>query len=317
MKRLMVAGRGRVRQLLYLRREQILTRTGRRLPVLRLTAVGLPARVHVERVTTHGAVLRAQLRVLDFLLKSGRASVENDQKFVGQLLQQLLGNGAVDVRIPGQILLAFRYLPVGPLAHEVNAEAGDHRGFVLQAHGGEMQTVGRHEVGRLREVFARVGDVAELDDERVRMLDGDVEAQGHQQDILVADQFLRLLGVHLRAAVGVRLAFLQAHLRHLDDVLELTGLLFDLGGQEEGGRGDRVTVEQRERVKTVETVHVDDGGVDAQLGDLQSLAHVLYEVGRLLALRKLLVRVDAATSARRVFELLFGKVPSFVRRHDL
>lgn len=33
------------------------------------------------------------------------------------------------------------------------------------------------------------------------------------------------------------------HVRHSDDVLELAGLLLDLGGQEEGARGDGVAQE--------------------------------------------------------------------------
>ena len=59
---------------------------------------------------------------------------------------------------------------------------------------------------------------------------------------------------------------MQTDVRHLDDVLQLPGLLLDLGGQEQRGRGHGVAVEAGERVEHVETLHVHDGRVDAQLG---------------------------------------------------
>lgn len=90
---------------------------------------------------------------------------------------------------------------------------------------------------------------------------------------------------------------------HLDDVLQLTGLLLHLGGQEERGRGDdleeeeaeeaeahhqldswapavdscsytgpgstqctHISVEPGEGLDHVEAMHVDDGRVDGELG---------------------------------------------------
>ncbi len=54
-------------------------------------------------------------------------------------------------------------------------------------------------------------------------------------------------------------------MRHLDDVLQLPGLLLHLGRQEEGGGRHRVAVEPGEAVEHVEPLHIHDGGVDAQL----------------------------------------------------
>lgn len=92
-------------------------------------------------------------------------------------------------------MVAVWYLPVRPLAHEVYAEASNDCWLVLQAHGGQVQAVRRHEVRRLRDLLTRVDDVTEFHDKRVRMLDGYVEAERHKQHVLVADQLLRLLGV--------------------------------------------------------------------------------------------------------------------------
>lgn len=98
-------------------------------------------------------------------------------------------------------------------------------------------------------------------------------------------------------------------------------------------------MELRERVERVEPVHVDDRRVDAQLRSeaassqgktehaerrrairnmrkrihLQALAHVLDEVGGLLAVGELLVGVEAAHSARRLGELFAREIPSLLR----
>lgn len=45
------------------------------------------------------------------------------------------------------------------------------------------------------------------------------------------------------------------------------------------------------------------------------LSHVLDKVGRLLPIAQLLVRVDAASSARRICKLFPREIPSFVSRH--
>lgn len=69
--------------------------------------------------------------------------------------------------------------------------------------------------------------MARLDDVRVRVVDGHVEAERLQQHVLVEHQILGLLGVALFERIG-RLE-LQADVHHLDDVLELARLLLDLG----------------------------------------------------------------------------------------
>lgn len=57
----------------------------------------------------------------------------------------------------------------------------------------------------------------------------------------------------------------EAMVGHLDDMLQLPGLLLHLGCQEEGSRCDGIAVEASEGVEHVEAVHVHDGGVDRQL----------------------------------------------------
>lgn len=71
---------------------------------------------------------------------------------------------------------------------------------------------------------------------------------------------------YVRLNIEVGLVAVQAEVRHLDDVLELPGLLFHFGCQKEGGRGDGVPVELAEAVEHVEPLHVHDRGIDTQLG---------------------------------------------------
>ena len=122
-----------------------------------------------------------------------------------------------------------RDLVFGPLAGEVDADAGDDCGRVAQAHGGQVQRVGRHEVRGLSELFrcwnkrheialarpiiainrtqdiistihqprartsARTFDqLTALDHMGVRVVDGNVKAKGLEQDVLVAHQLLGL-----------------------------------------------------------------------------------------------------------------------------
>lgn len=63
---------------------------------------------------------------------------------------------------------------------------------------------------------------------------------------------------------------MQAHLRDLDDMFQLAGLLLHFGREEQRCRCYRVAVEVGERVEHVETVHVNDSGVDTQLSTGQS-----------------------------------------------
>lgn len=71
------------------------------------------------------------------------------------MLQQLGRDGAVHIVEPVLALVRLRNLPVAPLGGQMDAEAGHHRWTVLQAHGGQVQAVGRHEVRRLRQVLGR------------------------------------------------------------------------------------------------------------------------------------------------------------------
>lgn len=63
---------------------------------------------------------------------------------------------------------------------------------------------------------------------------------------------------------------MQAHLRDLDDMFQLARLLLHFGREEQRCRRYRVAVEVGERVEHVETVHVNDSGVDTQLSTGQS-----------------------------------------------
>lgn len=96
---------------------------------------------------------------------------------------------------------------------------------------------------------------------RVRMVDGHVEAERLQQHILVEHQILRLLGVAL--AQRVRRFQPQTDVYHLDDVLQLARLLFDLCREKKCRRSYTVSMEISKGVKCVEPVHVNDGCVDA------------------------------------------------------
>lgn len=240
-------------------------------------------------------VLRTILLV-DAFLEPGGTLVEYGQELGGELLEELEGNGLVDVPKPGLPFVALRYLPVGPLAGQVDAEAGDDRGLVLKAHCGQVQAVGGHEVGGLGEVLAGPDEVATADDVRVRVIDAHVEAERLEEDVLVHDEVGRLLEVLLRADVQrlVLVVLHEAELRHFDDVLELPRLLLHLAREEERRRRHVVPVEVGEGVKDEEAVHVDHGRVDAQLVHVEPLPHVLDQVGRLLPARELLGRVIAA-----------------------
>lgn len=57
-------------------------------------------------------------------------------------IEQLQRDGAVHVLPPVFPICGHGDLPVGPLTGQVDADAGDDRGPVLQAEGGEVQTAG-------------------------------------------------------------------------------------------------------------------------------------------------------------------------------
>lgn len=68
--------------------------------------------------------------------------------------------------------------------------------------------------------------VTRLDDVRVRMVDGHVEAQRLQKHVLVEDKVLRLFQV--RVPGDVLRTRVQARVHNLDHVLQLPRLLLDL-----------------------------------------------------------------------------------------
>jgi len=141
---------------------------------------------------------------------------------------------------------------------------------------------------------------------RVRMIDGHIETQRLQQHVLVEDKLLGEFGVVL---LGGRR---QALVGSPDNVLQLPRLLLHLGGQEEASRRHGVPVKVSERVEGVEAMHIHDGRVDAQLGDLQTLAHLLDQVGGHLAVLQLVVSLDAASATGRVDQLIVAEVPDLV-----
>lgn len=123
----------------------------------------------------------------------------------------------------------------------------------------------RHEVRSLRQLFRRLNQLATLDHVRMRMVDGDVKAQGLQQDVLVADQLLGLLYIGVRSRIDGRLiaqTVVEAKMSDLYDVFEFPRLFFDFGCEKQRRRGQRIAVESGEGVEHVKTLHVDNRGVD-------------------------------------------------------
>lgn len=62
---------------------------------------------------------------------------------------------------------------------------------------------------------------------------------------------------------------------HLNNMLQLAWLLFNLCCQEKGSRGNHISVEASEGLDHVEAMHVYDGSVDGELGYIEPLSHVL------------------------------------------
>lgn len=90
----------------------------------------------------------------DLALEPARALVQNGQELGRQLFKQLRGAALVDVPEPVLVLAGLGYFPVGPLARQVDAQAGHHPGLVLQAHHRQVEAVSSHEVRCLGQVFA-------------------------------------------------------------------------------------------------------------------------------------------------------------------
>ena len=80
----------------------------------------------------------------------------------------------------------------------------------------------------------------------------------------VADTYFSLLR-HVLPCVQVWLVPVKADVSDFDYMLQLPGLFFDFGCEEQGSDRDVVAVEAVERVEHVETLHVDDASVDAKL----------------------------------------------------
>lgn len=118
--------------------------------------------------------LHQRLDRVEFVLEPRRALLIDLDKLLLQLVEEVRRHGLVHVVKPGAALSGVgdlkrervssdgreecnlaTHLPTGPLAGQVNAKAGDHGGLVLQTHGGQVQAVGRHEVGGLRQILAR------------------------------------------------------------------------------------------------------------------------------------------------------------------
>ena len=121
------------------------------------------------------------------------------------------------------------------------AEARDDRRRISETHRGQVETVGSQVVGRLCQFLGGLDELAAADNVRVRVVDGHVKPQRLQQDVLVENQLLRLLLVRVGPDVQRRhVAAVEADVRHLDHVLQLSRLLLHLGSQEQGRQRDRV-----------------------------------------------------------------------------
>lgn len=110
-------------------------------------------------------------------LEPGRALVKYDKELVGEFVQEVLVCVCVDVVIPRLALPAGGDLVVGPLAGEVDADAGHGGGRVAEAHGGQVEAIGGHEVRSLGKLLRSFDELAAPDDVSVRVVDGYVEAQ--------------------------------------------------------------------------------------------------------------------------------------------
>jgi len=203
------------------------------------------------------------VRLQDLLFQSAGALVEDGQELFGQpfnLIQICIG---VDISVPSFALSRDGDLVLGPLAGEVDADAGDDCGRVAQAHGGQVQRVGRHEVRGLSELFRCFDQLTALDHMGVRVVDGNIKAKGLEQDVLVAHQLLGLCQVLFRFGIQLGTISVQADIRHLDNMFQFTWLLLDLGGEEKSSCCDIIAVELCEAVEHVEPLHVYYRCVDA------------------------------------------------------
>lgn len=94
---------------------------------------------------------------------------------------------------------------------------------------------------------------------RMRMIDSHIKTERLQQYILIED---KLLGEICIALFG---SLRQALVRRSYHMLQLTGLLLHFGCQKQTGRGHGIAMEMCERVERIESMHIHDGRIDAQL----------------------------------------------------
>ena len=70
---------------------------------------------------------------------------------------------------------------------------------IPETHRRQVEAVGRQVVGGLRQFFGGLDELAAADDVRVRVVNGHVEAQRLQQDVLVHHQLLSLFVIRFRS----------------------------------------------------------------------------------------------------------------------
>ena len=79
----------------------------------------------------------------------------------------------------------------------MDAEARDGSGRVSETHCGQVEAVGGQVVGRLGQLLGGLDELTAAYDVGVRVVDGHVESQRLQQDVLVKNQLLGLLLVRV------------------------------------------------------------------------------------------------------------------------
>lgn len=85
---------------------------------------------------------------------------------------------------------------------------------------------------------------------------------------------------------------------NLDYMFQLPGLLLHLCCQKEGCRRHGISVEASEGLHHEEAMHVYNGSVDRQLGDVEPLTHVLQQIGSLLPVAQLFISVEPCSAGR-------------------
>ena len=127
-----------------------------------------------------------------------RILLDGVEKTVNDFLDLRLRQGGVHEEVPGLFLRLRRRNPdPGPLGRHVDAHGGDEDGRVLDAETGEVERGGGEIVGGVGEFFVAADQLAAADHVGVRVLDGDVEGERLEQDVLVGDHVLQFFQVFL------------------------------------------------------------------------------------------------------------------------